>query len=98
MSKIRHSSTNGHRASAGGTDARSASRRRALAGARAPQVAAARHVQLRRDASDAGRRLAARSALVAARRRTNFLLGTLDGLRRGAAGTARVRATGQSPG
>lgn len=66
----------------------SASMNRALAGARAPQVAAARQAALRRDPNDAGRaRAARRTATVAARRRTNFLLGTLDGLRRGGAGS-----------
>jgi hypothetical protein len=75
-------------------DSMSASMNRALAGARAPQVAADRQEQIHRDLSDAGgRRAAARSATVAARRRTNFLLGTLDGLRRGA-GTRARRATG----
>ncbi|OHV47168.1 hypothetical protein BCD48_01290 [Pseudofrankia sp. BMG5.36] len=72
---------------------------RALAGARAPQVAAERQEQIHRDLSDAsGRRAAARSAAVAARRRTNFLLGTLDGLRRGAGAGARARGAGRAPG
>ncbi|WP_007518602.1 hypothetical protein [Pseudofrankia saprophytica] len=79
-------------------DSLSASMNRALAGARAPQVAAERREQIHRDLSDAGgRRAAARSAAVAARRRTNFLLGTLDGLRRGAGAPARARDAGRSP-
>ncbi|ONH32248.1 hypothetical protein BL253_05810 [Pseudofrankia asymbiotica] len=74
---------------------------RVLAGARAPQVAAERQEQIHRDLSDAsGRRAAARSAAVAARRRTNFVLGTLDGLRRGAGAgaAARARGAGRGPG
>lgn len=97
MSEIR-TSTIGSRGRTRRPEAQSASMHRALAGARAPQVAAAQRVQLHRDVSDAGRRRAAMSALVAARRRTNFLLGTLDGLRRGAAGAAVRRVPGESPG
>jgi hypothetical protein len=96
MPEIRTASTT--RTGARRTDGRAASLNRALAGARAPQVAAARRVQLRRDGSDAGRRQAAHSALVAARRRTNFLLGTLDGLRRSAASAGSRRLSSQSTG
>ncbi|WP_198152957.1 hypothetical protein [Pseudofrankia sp. DC12] len=95
MPEIRKSSTAGSSGRPRRTDVRSASLNRALAGARAPQVAAAQRVQLHRDVSVAGRRRAAMSALVAARRRTNFLLGTLDGLRRGAGGR---RVPGESTG
>jgi hypothetical protein len=98
MSEIRNASTIGSRVRARRGDTGYASLSRALAGARAPQVAAAQHVQLRRDVSDAGRRRAAMTALVAARRRTNFLLGTMDGLRRGGAGAGRPRASGQPTG
>jgi hypothetical protein len=97
MSEIR-TSTIGSRGRTRRADAQSASMHRARAGARAPQVAAAQRVQLHRDVSDAGRRRAAMSAMVAARRRTNFLLGTLDGLRRGAAGAAVRRVPGESTG
>jgi hypothetical protein len=96
MTEIRNASTIGSRARR--TSAGSGSLSRALAGARAPQVAAAQRVQQYRDRSDAGRRLAARTAVVAARRRTNFLLGTLDGLRRGVAGAGRPRPSGQPTG
>jgi len=83
MSEIGNASTSGSSPRRSGAGHGSMSR--ALAGARAPQVAAAQRVQLHRDSSDAGRRRAAMGAVVAARRRTNFLLGTLEGLRRGAA-------------
>jgi len=74
-------------------DSLTASMNRALAGARAPQVAAAHQERLRRDPSDpADRRAAARGAAVAARRRTNFLLGTLHGLRRGTGGAGGAGA------
>jgi hypothetical protein len=66
----------------------SASMNRALAGARTPQAAQAR--QTRRGAKAqppaAARRAAARAAIVQARRRAHVLFGTLDALRRGAAG------------
>ncbi|WP_307874427.1 hypothetical protein [Frankia nepalensis] len=76
----------------------SATLNRALAGVRAPQVAAAHQAHLRHDASVAGRRRAAMSATVAARRRTNFLLGALDGLRRSAGGATRARGSSGSTG
>jgi hypothetical protein len=98
MSEIRNASTIGSRGRPRRTEVPSASFNRALAGARAPQVAAAQRAQLHRDVSDAGRRRAAMSALVASRRRTNFLLGTLEGLRRGAAGAGRQHVPGQSTG
>src|SRR5262245_19853293 len=72
-------------------DSLTASMNRALAGARAPELAAAHQERLRREPSDpADRRAAARGAAVAARRRTNFLLGTLHGLRRGTGGSGRA--------
>lgn len=62
----------------------SASLNRALAGARAPQVAAARQAGARADQTDATRgRAAAYADKLASRRRTNLLLGTLDGFRHG---------------
>ncbi|WP_462188316.1 MULTISPECIES: hypothetical protein [unclassified Frankia] len=79
-------------------EALSASLNRALAGARAPQVVAARRAQMRQtagmtpDGSDlagTGRRADRTQALVetlASRRRTNMLIGTLDRLRRPATG------------
>lgn len=72
-------------------EALSATLNRALAGARAPQVAAARHADLRGGASAAG---AARTDTLAARRRTNLLIGTLERLRNPAAGPRATRGTG----
>ncbi|CUU54505.1 hypothetical protein CcI49_33390 [Frankia sp. CcI49] len=72
-------------------EALSASLNRALAGARAPQVAAARHADLR----GAGlARASARTDRLAARRRTNLLIGTLDRLRGSAAGRLGARQGG----
>ncbi|CAO5147806.1 conserved hypothetical protein [Frankia sp. AiPs1] len=69
-------------------EALSASLNRALAGARAPQVVAARRAQRRESASapvqgDAARLRRAQDAteVLAARSRTNMLIGTLDRLR-----------------
>ncbi|MCK9922523.1 hypothetical protein MXD61_11640 [Frankia sp. AgPm24] len=74
-------------------EALSASLNRALAGARAPQVVAAHRAQRRSTAAtplqgdDARlRRAREATATLAARSRTNMLIGTLDRLRRPATG------------
>ncbi|THJ75219.1 hypothetical protein [Candidatus Frankia alpina] len=87
-------------------EALSASLNRALAGARAPQVVAARRAQMRRSAAMAAeppvpggagqphRRAEAEADVLAARSRTNMLIGTLDRLRRPGTGwRAAGRAT-----
>ncbi|WP_018635368.1 hypothetical protein [Parafrankia elaeagni] len=72
-------------------EALSASLNRALAGVRAPQVAAARHADLRGGAPSAG---SARTDRLAARRRTNLLIGTLDRLRPAGPGRSGARGGG----
>jgi hypothetical protein len=82
-------------------EALSASLNRALAGARAPQVVAARRAQMRQsaaspaegEASGAHRRAHAANDVVAARSRTNMLIGTLERLRRPATGWRAGRTT-----
>ena len=88
-------------------DALSASLNRALAGVRAPQVAAARRAQLRRAGSSSTSssstaaaapsstvdRSAAKTDVLAARRRTNLLIGTLDRLRHPSAGWRASRGS-----
>ncbi|SNQ51504.1 conserved hypothetical protein [Frankia canadensis] len=81
-------------------EALSASLNRALAGARAPQVAAARRAQMRQAAASpasgaAGephRRAHAVTDVLAARSRTNMLIGTLDRLRHPTAGRRAGRS------
>ncbi len=82
-------------------EALSASLNRALAGARAPQVAAARRAQMRQaaalpapDGADrAHHRAHAVNDVLAARSRTNMLIGTLERLRRPATGWRAGRVT-----
>ncbi|MCM3886841.1 hypothetical protein [Frankia sp. R82] len=80
-------------------EAMSASLNRALAGARAPQVVAAHRAQRRGPASSPVREDDARlrrareaTATLAARSRTNMLIGTLDRLRHPATGWRANRA------
>lgn len=78
-------------------EALSASLNRALAGARAPQVAAAHRAQLRQAATGGttGPHLRAQAAseTLAARSRTNMLIGTLERLRRPVTGLRAGRST-----
>jgi hypothetical protein len=81
-------------------EALSASLNRALAGARAPQVVAARRAQMRQAAASPARdgdgrphqRAQAVTDVLAARSRTNMLIGTLDRLRHPATGRRAGRA------
>ncbi|OAA18415.1 hypothetical protein UG55_11124 [Frankia sp. EI5c] len=88
MSAIRNPRTTTSTGTHKSLEALSASLNRALAGARAPQVAAARHADLR---GAAPTRASARTDTLAARRRTNLLIGTLDRLRGSAAGRRAAR-------
>ena len=75
-------------------DALSASLNRALAGVRAPQVTSARRTHLRQDAAPAAAaRIATKTEVVASRRRTNLLIGTLDRLRRPSTGWRASRGS-----
>ncbi|WP_238438742.1 hypothetical protein [Frankia nepalensis] len=76
----------------------SATLNRALAGVRAPQVAAAHQAHLRHDASVAGRRRAAKSATVAAPPRPHFQLGALARPRPSAGGAPTAPGSSGSTG
>ncbi|WP_018501518.1 hypothetical protein [Parafrankia discariae] len=76
-------------------EALSATLNRALAGARASQAAAARHAD---PTSGAPTPRAARTDTLAARRRTNLLIGTLERLRGPAAGARATRDRGTGTG